>query len=539
MSQFIISSQGSIPDNAELPILERIHLFNNQTLTILGTQRTYHIVRDGDNFICALGYACACDLPSMNATLHRLLSEVKDYNISEIKKNISGQFILIIKKGQQLFLLTDFVGGRNIFYNPEQNLIASSFALAENSAGFNSSNLDTYKTVEFLATREILYPCWLNRQTMNKKINWLLPYEYIKIEDGDSLFEIRPIIYHINNHKQKDSSLLSEKLLRNLESVLYKEEFKNSTVCCSLTGGRDSRLIATIAAKYYPNCQYRIAISSLNKNSLKDLKVARKIAEINKKALNIYELNLPEHENIYIRTTEGFSPTFNITVTPIIINAEKYALGLGGAYGSELFAPIPYNCMQDFCRNINLRAQSAIKADDAFWNQLNASLEEQLKELREHYMFQHEDERDYVRLFQLLMTARYNSFINSAINQFGYQLEPFGTFPVIETGLQISPEYWGNKRSIIGDALIEKEAFYRISPKAARVLAYSSYRPVMPFSFWSSPLYMGGYVLNILNWLSKKITPGNIKEQKQILPGIYYKSDGWEKYYTERLSKYT
>jgi len=50
---------------------------------------------------------------------------------------------------------------------------------------------------------------------------------------------------------------------------------------------------------------------------------------------------------------------------------------------------------------------------------------------------------------------------------------------------------------------------------------------------------MGGYILNLLNWLSRKILPRNIKEQKQILPGIYYKSDGWEKYYLERLSKYT
>jgi len=97
---------------------------------------------------------------------------------------------------------------------------------------------------------------------LNKKINWLLPYQYIKIKAGDSLFEIRPIIYYINNHKQKDTNSLSEQLLRNLESVSYKKEFKNSTVCCSLTGGRDSRLIATMAARYYPKCQYRIATSS-------------------------------------------------------------------------------------------------------------------------------------------------------------------------------------------------------------------------------------------------------------------------------------
>ena len=539
MSHFIISSQESIPDNAELPILERIHLFNNQTLTIFGTHPTYHIVRDGDNFICALGYACACHLPSMNDTLNRLLSEVNDYNISEIKKNVSGQFILIIKRDQQLFLFTDFIGGRNIFYNSEQSVISSSFALAENAAGLNSNNLDTYKIIEFLVTREILYPCWLNRQTLNKKINWLLPYQYIKIKAGAPVFEIRPIIHHINNHKQKDINLLSEQLLRNLESVSYKKEFKNSTVCCSLTGGRDSRLIATMAARYYPNCQYRIAISSLNKNSLIDLRVARKIARINKKALNIYELNLAEHENIYIKTTEGFSPTFNITVTPIIINAEKYALGLGGAFGSELFSPISYTNVEEFYRNIMIKVQNSIKADKVFWDKFDISLQEQMRDIKEHYRLQDDDQRDHIRLFHLLITARYNSFINSAINQFGYQLEPFGTFPVIETGLQISPEYWGNKRSIVGDALIEKEALYRISPKAAMVLAYSSYRPVMPFLFWSMPLYMGGYILNLLNWLSRKILPKNIKEQKQILPEIYYKSDGWEKYYLERLSKYT
>lgn len=516
----------------------KIELNSKWTIFITGPNRTYTYYEKDENFIFAFGYVCETNSYSMQDTLFKCLDAFEENNIVSLKKKLLGQFIIIIKKNSNVFILNDFIGARNVFYNSDDNLTTSSLSWAEKSIGSRPEFFNHYKTLEYLVLREVKYPTWLGHKTMNKNINWLLPYEYIKINIKEDKFEIKQISYDIDNKKDSNLDFLSEKLLQHLSQVIERKEFLNSAIGCSLTGGRDSRLVATLASSIFPKCRYRIAISKYNKNSLKDLNVARKISKINKIHLDVYELIPDVHETLFRTLTEDMIPAYNITITPLIINNHRYSLTFGGVYGSEIFEPILSSNITNYKHNIAVRIKTTITSSNKYIDQFMESVENQLDDIQKHYHLKENDERDYIRIFQILITARYSSFILAAMAQFGYDLEPYGSYPLVEFALQINPKFWGNKKSLIGDATVQKAALYRISKNTSRIMAYSSYRPAMPFSFRSSIKYFGCYFLHLYNSMLRKLSYKAQRKQILRLPGFKYRSNSWYKYYLNRIDKY-
>lgn len=538
MSHFIIKNNNSHFKQPEIiSYKKQLAISQDWSFLLISEGQTFKVKYKDDDFVCALGYVRSLELPSMDKSLNKIL-EMDYIDVSLIKKEFSGQFILIIKKNHDLFIFTDFIGGRNIFYNAEKNLITSSLSLTEILVGTKEEYLDHYKVFEYLAVRELLYPCWLNKETLNKRIHWLLPYEYLQIDLRNSTVAIKSCRYNIHNYKELNPNKLSDRLIHGLERVLYIDEFKNANVACSLTGGRDSRLIATMASKFYQNLKYRTAVSTLSKNSIKDSRVAKKIARVNRVELDLYKLNYPDDERYFRSLTEEMAPAFNMTITPVILSAKKYDFGFGGVYGTELFTPVSNTKMREYIAMALKQISNMIRAKSKFYDSFISALEYQLEDIKKHYNLEENDDRDYIRLFQLLITARYSSFIVSAFNLYGYQFEPYGTFPIVEIALQIDPKFWGNKRNIAGDALIEKMAMEKISRKSARILAYASRRPVAPLSIFTGHLYFYGYLVHILNWTIKKIIDIDKKQWHKIMPALFYFSNDWEKFYRYRLEKY-
>lgn len=541
MGSFLIKHKSVQINESESRSLanQRILELNSKwKLYISSVYRTYEYYEKDGDFIISIGYVCRENAYSMKDTLRECLANFDENNLVSLKKELLGQFIIIIKKNHTVFILNDFIGGRNIFYNSDHNLVTSSFALAEESIGSGPDFFNNYKTLEYLTLREVKYPAWLGQTTMNNKINWLLPYEYLKLNINEDNFEVKRILFEIDNKKDSNLNLLSEKLLHQLSKVMERKEFLNSTIACSLTGGRDSRLVATLAANIYPNCRYRIAISKSNQKSLKDFRVAKKISMVNKINLDTYEFIPSVHEKLYRTLTEDMVPTYNITITPLIVNNHRYSLTFGGVYGSEIFEPILSNNINNYKRNLAARIMSSITSSNQFIDKFMESLENQLADIKKYYSLKEADERDYIRIFQLLVTARYSSFILSAMAQFGYDFEPYGSYPLVEFALQINSKLWGNKKTLFGDATVQKAALFKISKKTSRIIAYSSYRPVMPFSLRSSARYFIGYFLHTCEWMNKKI---NFKKQIRktlVLSGFNYTSDEWYKYYISRIDKY-
>jgi hypothetical protein len=504
---------------------------------IYGQKGTFCLVRNGEDAIASIGYVSHINSDSGQKTLEQILSSFQESQIDDLKKTLIGQYVLLIKKGHTIYLFSDFIGGRNIFYCDDKMIVSTSFSNLEDILQTSHSDLDTYKVSEFLAVKHLLYPAWLGRTTKHKRIKWLLPYEYLAIDTANSSFRIGSVVYSIDNKKQSDCSLLASELLTTLKLIIDRKEFKGLPVAASMTGGRDSRLVGAIVAEQYKHIHFRTAVSSGKYTSLRDLKVANKVARICGVTLDIYRFQQGRDEQRFYELTEGFAPSYNHSITPLIDSVESYSLGFGGVFGTEVFMPIQWGSIEGF---INAKVDSikqVLRLGDDFWKHFRESLHAEFQSIKKHFRLSLEDDRDYIRLFCLINTARYGSFILAAFNRSGYELEPYGTYPVVDLAFRVSPALWGNHRTLGGDALVQKAAMAQLNPRLGRVLTYGSLRPMLPLSFTTAPFYTIGLTLHIVHWLRQRFVEIKKGSTRTDLPDGYYLSNGWEKNFIDRTAK--
>jgi hypothetical protein len=503
---------------------------------VYGEQGTFCTVQDGEDAIGAIGYLGLVEGESIRETLCRILESFREDQVRELKERLVGQYVLVVKKGSRICIFADVLGARNVFYSEDCAVISSSFSDVEAILKAGSVNLDEYKVLEYLAMRHVLYPAWLGRATFHKRIKWLLPYEFISIDLQGGSFRLDSVTYSIENRKERDCSILSSELLSTLSSITFRKEFEGCPVGATLTGGHDSRLIAAIAARKYENIHFRIATSTENPRSLLDWKVAEKVARARRVPLDVYEFQIGRDEERFYNLTEGFSPSYNHTVAPLLDGAARYSLGLGGAFGTEMFMPIPWGSIDEFIRERVQVAQRYLRADDKFWRTFGERLLDQFGEIKSHYRLTNSDERDYIRLFGLLVTARYGSFILSAFNRTGYQLDPYGSYALLALALRVSPALWGDHRRFGGNGLVQKGAMRMIDPRMGRILAYMHSRPMLPLTILTAPLYLIGFILQAVSWLRSRQNSPTKDQRKSPLPGGTYQSDGWEEQFLRRTA---
>lgn len=538
MADIVLRFDGKYDDPTCLhESVERINVGHRGECWIYGKKGTYCLVRNGEDSIASIGYVCFIDGNSIQETLTQILHSFQESQVGDLKKKLIGQYVLLIKKDQKIYLFSDFMGARNIFYSDNGIVISSSFMQVEDLLQTSSSDLDMYKVLEFLAVRHVIYPAWLGRSTEHKSIKWVLPYEYLAIDVANSDFRVGLVFYSIDNTKQSDLSMLSNELISTLRTIIGLQEFRDSFVTASLTGGRDSRLVATIMSEYYANVRFRTSVSAGNYDTLRDMKVARKIARILGVSLGVYSFQQDRDEEKFYEITEGFSPLFNQIITPLIDSADIYALGFGGIFGTELFMPLPWHSIDEYIQGGVERAKKYLQVEDDFWGYFREAIFDEFRRIKSHYQLTNKDDRDYIRLFSQLITARYGSFIISAFNRTGYQLEPYGCYAVLELALRVSPALWGGHRKLGGDALVQKAAIAKLNYQVARVLTYKHSRAMLPLSITSFPLNLIGFVLQVGDWVKKRFDKSLKESIRTDLAGGYYLSNGWETQFLRRTAE--
>jgi hypothetical protein len=518
---------------------ERIDAGQHGECRIYGNENTYHILRDGEDYIASVGYVGLRNGVSIRDTLSKILPSFHQSRIAELKKELVGEYVLLIKKGDLLYVFSDFIGTRNVFYSEDDRIVSTSYREVENVIGTRPVDLDVYKVWEYIAMRYILYPTWLGRSTYHKRIKWLLPNEYLEMNLESQHLRVASIEHVIDNRKEDDLSLLSDDLISTLRTQIVRREYMDSNVSATLTGGHDSRLIAAIAAEHYRHIRYRIAVSAERKDTLMDQKVAEKVARVRGIPIDVHPVKQEEDMDRFCEFTEGLSPAYNYTITPLLNGHARYSLGLGGAYGTELFMELPWTTVDDYVQAKMKRARKFLRVEESIWQSLSDSIHGEFRRIRKHYLLTDGDDRDYIRLFCVTITARYGSFILSAYNRFSYQIDPFGCYPVLRVALRVAPTLWGNHKRLGGSYTVQKAAMAKIEPRMAKVMTYSHYRPMMPLSASLFPHHTIGYVLQVSNWLRNKLFSCTNALRKTDLPGGYHLSDGWEKPFLDRtLRKY-
>jgi len=505
-------------------------------LQVFWLNNTYYATKKGKDSITVLG-CCYYPGKRIKESLMRILKTFDESMIQDLKKKLVGQFIAIIKKKNLIYIFGDFWHTKNVFYSKNKDIISSSLSVIEENLGTDSKRLDIFKVIEFIAMRHIVYPGWLGNKTIHKDIKRLRPFEYIVINTTKSTTRIGKLRFYIDNTKENNLNKIASELRSNLRSIIENPEFKDKKVGITLTGGYDTRLITPIAINYYKKALFRLAISKKSQSSLKDLKIAKKIARITATPLEVFSSNMGEKiKKRFSFLTECVCPVKNSVITPIIENTDLYSLGFGGCFGTELFRPLPYSKVEDFIEESISKAKKHIKADKKVWGQLSHSISKEFKEIKRHYMLSKPNPTDEIRIFSLLSTGFFASFMLSAYNIKGLQLEPYANISILEIALKVPQQHKGKHTNDWNANLVQKMTMLKIDKQIGKIMT-THFQPMLPHTTKSHLSYLLGKSRRKLISLTSRITKKKSQCKEIRIDKIYYLSDGWDRLFLQRLKK--
>ncbi len=515
-------------------------------LTVYGIEKTYfHHNRENGDFITVIG-ACYYPGKTISETLEEIL-ETKTFTPStaaNLKMELAGQYILILKKGGSLYFFNDNWQVRQIFYSNDLDMIGSSFSVLEEYAGTGSKFLNEYKIFEYLATQYIFYyPAWLNNGTMHKGISFLRPFEYIEVDAGSGHAEIKSIQFRLNNKKETQLDSLVNQFIDTLRSIIENPGFRDRPVGLTLTGGYDSRLISSTATPYYEKSELRVGISREIPSSLEDLAIAEKVARRLKRPLR--ELSTTDDsKEIFNFYTEGMSPPQNFVIAPIIEDSGRYAVGFGGIFGTELFKPIPAcSSADDFVTKRIIRTRRFMKAGENLWQQFEAAIIDEIHHIEKHYLLSEPNINDHIHILYLLNTGFFGSFMLAPYNIKGLQVEPYGHFKILDLVMKLHPSFKPSSL-LIGDGFFQKKVLAKINYAVGKITTTHK-RPMLPVTIRTLPVYLRRYfpekcriyfrlLKNRLNISSRGRQPQNFEP---LYNNIYLIPNGREIFFKHRIEK--
>ena len=460
----------------------------NGSLKILANEDTYTCIKNENDYVYLLGYAHTegCTLVEY---LSHLLNRFTIEMVEQIKKELWGQYLLIIKQDESIYIFSDILQTRSIYYDCNEKIVSSIFSLIHKN---DPLEIDDYKLFEFISMRYCVHPSWLGTDTFDKRIKRIRANEYLRINLTDGDIQVNQITITINNTKTTSIQSLYNETFSTLKKVIADPTLKDEVVECTITGGFDSRLAMTLARKYYKDVNLRIA--KPKGSCFEDYSIAVKIAKMLSKTITIYETDAEQQEGLFFQLTDGLSPLENIVMTELFISKTNQKLGIGGVFGTEIYTLPGSNSVEDYIHNCLERVKKNICAKDSYYNKLANSLKESLEYINKYYSLTENNDIDCIRLFFLLHTAQFNTRFSAGFNLFHRQFEPFGTYPVIEMAFRIPYSHMGSSNTLGRYYYIPKKIMYNLDPKIACILT-NRYYPMAPLNWKTLPIYLKGKYL--------------------------------------------
>lgn len=444
---------------------------------------------EGDDSIAILGYARDCEgaadalaSPSLSGILRDF--DASGASVAALKKRLAGQYLILIRKGPTLFLFSDFLQTRNIWYNPEKRRVSSSFG-----AMHTDTRCDEYKAFEWFAMRHCLYPVWLGNGTIDPAVFRLRGYEYLTIDTRTGAIHVNGLHFDVDNRKIASLNKLKELTLSTLRRAVRHPDEREKKAWATVTGGFDSRLTASMVREYYPDLHLRIA--EWEGGHSRDRTIAEQVAGVFGRPLNVFYCSRASQLEVFYRMTDGFSPKENGVMTELILAANAEDVAFGGVFGTELYTAFPYASSGELAAAYLLRARQHIQADEAFYERFRQALHDEFEEISRHYTLREAEPRDHIRLFQLLVTGAFSAPQIAAGNIRGRQYELFGSYQVIETGLKIPYKYLGSSSTLGRFYLIPKSLMVAVNKRASWVDT-THFCPMRPLAADSLAAYVLG-----------------------------------------------
>lgn len=246
-----------------------------------------NFLKIGDDFIATSGTLIYKNMTGGEA-LNNIYNDFSG-NVQDIRNNIIGNYALIIKKKDKIYIFGDENNIHNIYYyNDKQKWILTNtqFHIAK---VLNDIEIDEFNLIQAVFQASIL-----GNGTIFKGIKKLMGDEYITIDLINYEINIKyPDIQvsDIDSMAEDFAGLLKNKI------KIISQNFKTITI--SMTGGLDTRvnLAGFLSNNIKPNLVYGVGNSLLTGTHNRDLEIVKIYAK--KFGLNFYEMNWRTNNNIF------------------------------------------------------------------------------------------------------------------------------------------------------------------------------------------------------------------------------------------------
>lgn len=294
--QFVMGNIGAnnLPESfVKEKLADNFYIYQHKDLNFI---RTY---RPGRSLIL-LGFII--DPYNYKASDEEILENIIDntYDFKTLlKKTVSlgGRWAIIYKDQNEINILTDPSGLRQVCYSLDEKIVGSNPAIInyiKNHDLRDDRDFKTYVNSKFYRINEME---WYGNDTFFKSIKKLLPNSYLDLNNFKT--------WHFWVDVDKKSYANNIKTVSNL---LVKElraiEKRKGVKVQSLTSGYDSRVI--FAASEAASCDFDFFLSTMNTMDLDhaDIKIAQKILAAYGKKLTIID-NLEPLEDDFIKLLEN------------------------------------------------------------------------------------------------------------------------------------------------------------------------------------------------------------------------------------------
>jgi len=252
----------------------------------------YNFLKINDDFVASSGTLIYKEIIGKEA----LKNIYDDFNndIQDIRNHIIGNYALIIKKENKIYVFGDENNIHNIYYyNKNRRWILSNtqFHIAKT---LNNVEIDEFNLIEYAFQYSIL-----DNGTIFKNIKKLMGDEYIMINLNHCDFDINKIDIEYKEIQVNGIDIMAKDfadLLKNKIRIISKN-FDKITI--SMTGGLDSRTILAgfLSNNTKPNITYGVGNSQLTNTKNRDLEIDKIYAK--RFGLNFYEMNWRTNEDIF------------------------------------------------------------------------------------------------------------------------------------------------------------------------------------------------------------------------------------------------
>jgi len=216
--------------------------------------------------------------------------------IQKIRKNTIGNYLVIIKKSDDIYIFCEENNLFNVFYciNNDNWFVSNSlFDIADNYPGKLSVN-------EFNIIEKAFQSAIIGNGTIFNEIKKLQGDEYILIDTKTQKLKIKKELIDKSEIRIDEEELVKEFASALNDKVrIISHIFKDITI--SMTGGLDSRMIfsSMLANKVSPKLVYGVGNTSLTNTKNRDLEINKIYAERYNLDLKVMNWNTPEKLDQY------------------------------------------------------------------------------------------------------------------------------------------------------------------------------------------------------------------------------------------------